>query len=156
MEQFDDFKKTLTSALVLATVNPEADFILWTNASDIAIGGVLAQKQLFQGRMVEQPLGYFLRKLHTVETKYLAYDRKLLAISTNLEHWACYVHRRKHTMVYTDHVSLQYILVQNKLTSHQWYHLDRLQQHYYKVKYFPGAANIVADALSRIAYMWET
>jgi len=44
------------------------------------------------------------------------------------------------------------ILAQNKLTSRQWRHLDRLQQHDYEVKYFPGLANVVADALSQIAY----
>jgi len=112
----------------------------------------LAQKQLFEGRLVERPLGYFSRKLHAVESRYPAYDRELLAISANLEHWACYVHGRKRTPIYTDDASLQHILAQNKLTSHQWCHLDRLQQHNYEVKYFPGAANVVADALSRIAY----
>jgi len=47
---------------------------------------------------------------------------------------------------------LPHILAQNTLTSRQWRHLDRLQQHDYKVKYFPGAVNVVADALSWIAY----
>jgi len=101
---------------------------------------------------VERPLGYFSRKLHAVETRYPAYDRELLAISANLEHWACYIHGRKRTTIYTDHAALQYILGQNKLTSRQWRHLDKLQQHDYEVKYFPGAANVVADTLSRIAY----
>jgi len=151
-EQFGDLKQELISAPVMATLDPEGDFILRTDASDTAIGGVLAQKQLFEGRLVEWPLGYFSRKLHAVESRYPAYDRELLAISTNLKHWACYVHGRKRTTIYTDHVSLQHILAQNKLTSRQWRHLDRLQQHNYEVKYFPGAANVVADAFSRIAY----
>ena len=84
--QFEDLKQALTSAPVLATLDPDADFILRTNASDTAIGGVLAQKQLFEGKMVEQPLGYFSRKLHSVETREPTYDRELLAISAILEH----------------------------------------------------------------------
>jgi len=151
-EQFGDLKQALISAPVLAMLDPEGDFILRTDTSDTAIGGVLAQKQLFEGRLVERPLGYFSRKLHAVESRYPAYDRELLAISANLEHCASCVHGRKRTTNYTDHTSLQHILAQNKLTSRQWRHLDRLQQHDYEVKYFPGAANVVADALSRIAY----
>jgi len=151
-DQFEDLKKALTSAPVLATLDPEADFILRTDASDTAIGGVLAQKQLFEGKMVERPLGYFSRKLHAVETRYPAYDRELLAISANLDHWACYVHRPKRTTIYTDHAALEHILGQNKLTSRQWRHLDKLEQHDYDVKYYPGVANVVADALSCIAY----
>jgi len=76
----------LISALILATLDQEANFILRTDASDTAIGGVLVQKQLYEGRLVEQPLGYFWRKLHTVEVRYPAYNHELLAISANLEH----------------------------------------------------------------------
>jgi len=150
--QFEDLKQALTSVSVLATLDPDANFILRTDASDTALGGVLAQKQMFEGKLVERPLGYFSRKLHAAESRYPAYDRELLAISANLEHWACYVHGRKRTTIYTDHATLQHILGQNKLTSRQWRHLDRLQQHDYEVKYYPGMANVVADALSRIAY----
>jgi len=71
-EQFEDLKQALTSASVLATLDLDADFIQWTDASDTAIGGVLAQKQLFEGRLVERPLGYFSRKLHAIESRYPA------------------------------------------------------------------------------------
>ena len=118
-EQFGDLKQALISAPVLATLDSEGDFILRTNASDTAIEGVLPQKQLFEGRLIEQPLGYCSRKLHAVESRYPAYDREPLAISANLEHWACYVHGRKGATIYTDHALLQHILAQNKLTSRQ-------------------------------------
>jgi len=74
VDQFEDLKKDLISALVLATLDPEADFILRTDASDTAIGGVLAQKKLYEGRLVERPLGYFSRKLQAVKTRYPAYN----------------------------------------------------------------------------------
>jgi len=76
--QFEDLKQALTSAPVLATLDPDADFILRTDASDTALGGVLAQKQMFEGKLVERPLGYFSRKLHAAESQYPAYDRELL------------------------------------------------------------------------------
>jgi len=154
-DQFEDLKQALMSASVLATLDPDANFILWSDALDTAIGGVLAQKQLFDGRLVERPRGYFSRKLHAVQTRYPTYHRELHAISANLEHWACYVHGRRRTTIFTNHPALQHILWQNKLTSREWHYLDKLQQHDYEVKYYPGAANVVAYALSRIASAQE-
>jgi hypothetical protein len=84
-----------------------------------------------------------------VETRYPAYDRGLVAIHEALGHWECYLQGNRHTTIYTDHSSLQHILKQRKLSSRQWRHLEVLQQHDYDIKYFPGAANAVADALSR-------
>ena len=103
---------------------------------------------------MEWPLVYFSQKLQTVETRYPAYDRELLAISAYLDHSAYYIHGHKHTTIYTDHTVLQHIMGQNKLTSWQWRHLDKLQWHDYNVKYYPSMANVIADALSCIAYIW--
>lgn len=148
-EQFDSLKRVLSSAPVLATMAPNREFILCTDTSDTAIGAVLAQMQPWKERMVERPLAYFSQKLHDVETRYPTYDRELLAIHEALEQWACYVQGRLKTTIYTDHAALQHVLRQRKHSSRQWRHLDLLQQHEYEIKYFPGAANVVADALSR-------
>jgi len=153
----DDIHRALASAPVLAPRDSERDYILHTNASDVAIGGVLAQKQPLgpEGRLVERPLGFCSRKLHDVETRYAAYDHKLLVIHDNLMHCEPYLSNR-HTSVYTDHASLQHILSQQKLSSRQWRHLDKLHQIDCLIEYFPGAANLVADALSRIHHPVST
>jgi hypothetical protein len=142
---------------VLALRDPERDDILRTYGSDVAIGGVLAQMQRWapEGRLVEYPLGLISRKLDDVETRYAAYDQELLAIHDNFMHWEPYLSNR-HTSMYTDHSSLQHILSQQKLSSRQWRHLDKLQQIDCSIKYFPGAANLVAYALSRIHHSVST
>jgi hypothetical protein len=43
-DQFEDLKQALTTSPVLVTLDPDTDFILRTDASDRALGGVLAQK----------------------------------------------------------------------------------------------------------------
>ena len=111
--EIDDIQRALASAPVLAPCDSERDYILHTNASDVAIGGVLAQKQPLgpEGRLVERPLGFCSRKLHDVETRYAAYDRELLVIHDNVMHWEPYLNNR-HTSVYTDHALLKDILSQ--------------------------------------------
>jgi hypothetical protein len=91
--EFDNIRTSLVSAPVLALRDPEGNYILRTDASDVAIGDVLAQKQPWgtEGRLVDCPLRVFLRKLHDVKTRYAVYDRAILAIHDNLIHWEPYL-----------------------------------------------------------------
>jgi hypothetical protein len=57
-KQFDDLKRALSTAPVLGMLDPGRDFILRTDASDVAIGAVLSQRQEWKGKLVERPLGF--------------------------------------------------------------------------------------------------
>ncbi|GJZ07999.1 putative reverse transcriptase domain-containing protein [Tanacetum coccineum] len=73
-----------------------------------------------------------------------ASKRKLFALKI----WRHYLYGTKCT-VFTDHKSLQHILDQKELNMRQRRWLELLSDYDCEIRYHPGKANVVADALSR-------
>ncbi|GKA33573.1 putative reverse transcriptase domain-containing protein [Tanacetum coccineum] len=74
--------------------------------------------------------------------------RRLGAVVFALKIWRHYLYETKCT-VFTDHKSLQHILDQKELNMRQRRWLELLSDYDCEIRYHPGKANVVADALSR-------
>lgn len=143
---FDKLKAALSSAPVIRVPDPSRGFILYTDASDQAIGAVLMQE--FEDGV--HPIAFLSKKHSPAEANYPVREKELLAIVTALQEWRHYV-ANVQTEVFTDHDSLQYLQSQKlPLLGRMGRWLELTQAFDIKIGYVPGKANVVADALSRV------
>nr|GEW66386.1 retrotransposon protein, putative, Ty3-gypsy subclass [Tanacetum cinerariifolium] len=82
------------------------------------------------------------------DENYTTNDLELGAVVFALRLWRHYLYGIKCT-VYTDHKSLQYILDQKEPNMRQRRWIELLSDYDCEIRYHPGKANVVADALSR-------
>eukprot|EP00877_Chromochloris_zofingiensis_P000206 jgi/Chrzof1/10186/Cz04g31320.t1 len=141
---FDTLKHLLTTAPVLKQPYPSKPFVLHTDASDFAIGGVLMQEH--DGHL--HPCAYYSRKLSEAEAKPGAYGREMLSVVDNVRHFEHYMDGQ-HVTVQTDHQAIEWFWKQKSLTKQQVRWMAALQAYDLQLKYIQGRANLVADALSR-------
>ncbi|GJU50815.1 putative reverse transcriptase domain-containing protein [Tanacetum coccineum] len=85
-------------------------------------------------------------KIH--EKNYTTHDLELGAVVFALKIWRHYLYGTK-CVVFTDHKSLQHILDQKELNMRQRRWIELLSDYDCKIRYHPGKANAVADALSQ-------
>ncbi|GJU54952.1 putative reverse transcriptase domain-containing protein [Tanacetum coccineum] len=137
---FQLLKQKLCSTPILALPEGSKDFIVYCDASIKGLGAVLMQR--------EKVIAYASRQLKIHEKNYMTHDLELGAVVFSLKLWRHYLYGTKCT-VFTDHKSLQHILNQKELnmSQHRW--LELLSGYDCGIRYHPGKANIVADALSR-------
>nr|GFC39101.1 putative reverse transcriptase domain-containing protein [Tanacetum cinerariifolium] len=98
--------KKLCSAPILALSEGSEDFIVYCDASNKGLGDVLMQR--------EKVISYASRQLKIQEKNYATHDLELGAVVFTLKTWRHYPYETKCT-VFTDHKSLQHILVQKEL-----------------------------------------
>ncbi|GJX69278.1 putative reverse transcriptase domain-containing protein [Tanacetum coccineum] len=136
---FMDLMKT-SFAPILALPEGTEDFVVCYDASIKGYGALLMQR--------EKVIAYASRQLKVHEENYTTYDLELGAIVFALRLWRHYLYGTK-CVVFTDHKSLQYILNQKELNLRQQRWIELLSDYDCEIRYHPGKANVVADALSR-------
>jgi hypothetical protein len=139
-ERFQTLKHLLTHAPVLKIADPEADFLVCTDACKEGLGGVLMQ----EGNVI----CYESRKLNQHEVNYVTHDLELAAIVHALKMWRHYLLGRKFVLM-TDHCGLRYLFDQPKLNTRQARWMALLSEFDFEIKHIKGKENRVADALSR-------
>ncbi|GJY48552.1 reverse transcriptase domain-containing protein [Tanacetum coccineum] len=116
------------------------DFVVYCDAFIKGLGAVLMQRM--------EVIAYASRQLKIHVKNYTTHDLELGAVVFALKIWRHYLYGTK-CVVFTDHKSLQHILDQKDLNMRQRRWIELLSDYDCKIRYHPGKANVVADALSR-------
>ena len=101
---FEQLKDCLTSTPNLAFPSMNEPFILYTDASQFAIGAVLAQVQ----NDLERVICYASKSLNKAQSRYSTTKRKLLAIVNYTRHFKHYLLGQQFKII-TDHRALQWL-----------------------------------------------
>jgi len=142
---FDELKRALTSPPVLALPNHSDEFILDTDASNVAVGAELSQLQNGE----EKVIAYGSYALTPEQRNYCVTRRELLAVVRFTRQYRYYLLGRPFTLR-TDHSSLIWLLnfkdPQGQLA--RW--MEELSQYDILLKHRPGKKHENADPLSRV------
>ncbi|KAL8155572.1 hypothetical protein AgCh_000818 [Apium graveolens] len=139
-ESFQEVKRRLVSALVLALPDGKGEFVIYSDISLKGLGRVLMQH--------DKVIAYASRQLKEYEDRYPTHYLELAAIVFALKIWRHYLYGEK-CEICTDHKSLKYIFTQKELNMRQRRWLKLIKDYDCEILYHPGKANMVADALSR-------
>ncbi|KAI3780663.1 hypothetical protein L2E82_10649 [Cichorium intybus] len=126
--------------LTFLTCKGSEDFVVYCDASNLGLGCVLMQR----GKVIS----YASRQLKIHKRNYTTHDLELGAVVFALKIWRHYLYDTK-CVIFTDHKSLQHILNQKELNMRQTRWVKLLNHYECEIRYHPGKANVVADALSR-------
>ena len=144
-QSFEDLKQAVASAPVLGYPTAGGEFILDTDASDIAIGAELCQVQ--EG--AERVLAFASYSLTPAQRNYCTTRKELLAVVRFTRHFRHYLLGRRF-LIRTDHSSLSWLMRFRHPIGQLARWLEELSQFDMVVMHRAGAKHQNADALSRI------
>ena len=140
---FNKLKESLCTAPLLQPPDMSKPFLITTDASGYAIGGILSQGKIGS----DLPVAYTSRVLRGPELKYDVYEKEALAVIHAVRTFRPYVFGRKFNII-TDHQPLIWFKTAYlNIRVQKW--RFKLSEYDYEIIYKPGRINANADALSR-------
>lgn len=142
---FETLKRKLASEPILKQPDFDRPFEVHCDASGVAIGACLVQRDDL-GK--PHAIAYYSRKLREGENKFPTIDVEALAVVEAVRTFDSYLYGRRFVIV-TDHRPLVHVFSQRtkSLRMTRWSH--ELSFYNYKLIYKPGASHYVPDLLSR-------
>ncbi len=129
-DAFQTLQNRFTSSPILRMPDPERQFMVEVDASDVGVGAVLSQRATDDQKL--HPCAFFSRRLTPAVMNYDIGNRELLAVKLALEEWRHWLEGAKQPfLVWTDHKNLEYIMSARRLNSRQarWSLFNQVQFH---------------------------
>lgn len=143
---FEKLKEALCSQQVMAHPDLSKPYILYTDACDYAIGGILCQED---DDGIERPIQYISATLTSTQRRWATVEKECYAVVYCLDKLRCYLLGAEF-VVYTDHKPLLSLFT-NQMRNTKIQRWGILFEEFgAQIKYRPGANNVRADMLSRI------
>lgn len=146
-EAFDEMKRLLTEAPVLAHPKWDRGFILTTNYSNKGIAAVLSQ---IDDDGKERPIAYHSRSCNDAQSRHSSVEGEALACLWGFKTFHYFLYGNAHqTILYTDASAVSWILTSKNLSGKLQRTAAALMGYNFEVRHRHGVLNTVADCLSR-------
>ena len=150
-ESFEELKSHLTTAPIVRAPNWQLPFEVMCDASDLAIGAVLGQREYGKPHV----LYYASKNLNEAERNYITTKKELLAVVYALEKFRAYL-VGSDIVIFTDHSALKYLLTKQNAKARLIRWVLLLQEFNLQIKDKKGVDNVVVDHLSRLTIAHDT
>lgn len=144
LKAFNSLKEYISSEPILIHPDFSKPFVIFTDASDLAIGAMLAQE--VDG--IHLPIEFMSKKFSPAEKNYCIYDKEILAVIRALRKFRFYVLGHRLTIV-TDNLAVKFIMNNNQVNGRRIRWIMEMAEYNFNIHHIKGKDNCVADGLSR-------
>ena len=148
---FEEVKSHLTTAPIVRAPDWELPFKVMCDASDLAIGAVLGQRE--DGK--PYAVYYSSKTWNEAQRNYTTTEKELLAVVYALDKFRAYL-VGSDIVIFTDHSALKYLLTKKNAKERLIRWVLLLQEFNLQIKDKKGVENVVADHLSRLTIAHDT
>ena len=147
-EAFDAVKEALANATALAAPNEDGRFVLDTDASAVAIAGILHQEQEHNGKTILRPIVFGSKSLTKTQLNYGAPKLEMYAVFYFIEKFHSYLAGREFTLR-VDNQALSWLKTysMDQAMIGRW--IARLDQYNFKTIHRPRTQHRNVDGLSK-------